>query len=212
MGCPSSIWFVLDCPICWRTQWLAARDLSVCWRKSRLRGKEHGRGDQLCFHLQKLLSHLSKADPVLNSSLDNLSPTPWHLGLMLLTFANSQEGGIYQEKTGSCAPTGLHGWSPCFLTPCSENRTSGDRGQKRQKPASVGCDSREASVCYHGIHQGEKLWNIFKMQVHKLLMPGAAVALCNKILCLFSTVEYTYLSVPRERSLQCYPMNSLQMD
>lgn len=75
-----------------------------------------------------------------------------------------------------------------------------------------GYDNREANVCYHGIHQGEKLWNIFKMQVHKLLTPGAAVALCNKILCLFSTVEYTYLSVPRERSLQCYPMNSLQMD
>lgn len=54
-------------------------------------------------------------------------------------------------------------------------------------------------MCYRGVHRGETLKH-FKMQVHTSLLPGAAVALRNKIVCLFSTVEYTCLSVPGESS------------
>lgn len=53
----------------------------------------------------------------------------------------------------------------------------GKRGRHDRHLEGPGCDSQEVNVCYHGSHQGEKLWNILKMQVHKLLMPGAAVAL-----------------------------------
>lgn len=141
------------------------------------------------------------------------TPPPWHWGFTLLHFCQFWGGrhlsGQNRQSYTPRLPGAVTSLSQALLW---RQRLWDGTGSSDRSLQDPGCDSQEADVCYHGTHQGEKLWNILKMQVHKLLMPGAAVALCNKILCLFSTVEYTYLSVPRERSLQCYPMNSLQMD
>lgn len=148
--------------------------------------------------------------PDLNSSPDSPPPPPFALRINTPTLSPILGRKAFIRTTQAPLPSKASMGGHCI---CSEdNGFWRSRGRHDRSLKDPGCDSQEVNVCYHGIHQGEKLWNILKMQVHKLLMPGAAVALCNKILCLFSTVEYTYLSVPRERSLQCYPMNSLQMD
>lgn len=177
----------------------------LCLWKSRLRGKGCGGGG-----IPETIPKSEEGGPDLNSSPDSPLPTPFALRINTPTLSPVLGRKAFFRITQVPLPSRASMGGHCI---CSEDSGFwGSRGRHDRSLEGPGCDSQEANVCYHGIHQGGKLWNILKMQVHKLLMPGAAVALCNKILCLFSTVEYTYLSVPRERSLQCYPMNSLQMD